>query len=173
MHKSVQATASRGKTSKPLVAFAKRNSSQLARFVISLHFDFEVLLMFDQIRSTLDKVGIALTSLCAIHCILLPVILPLLPLIGLTATHNHALERTLLLITMVLGFITLFVGFHKYHRKLYPFYSLFLGGFIYWQKDLLGHDYEHYVLIVGASFVVLAHILNLRLCNHCNSCEAH
>lgn len=156
-----------------IVATLWWNSSQLVGFVISSHFYCGVADMFDQIRSALDKVGIALTSLCAIHCILLPVLLPLLPLVGLTATHNHALERTLLLITMVLGFITLFVGFHKYHRKLYPFYSLFLGGFIYWQKDLLGHEYEHYVLIVGAAFVVLAHVLNLRLCNHCHSCETH
>ncbi len=129
--------------------------------------------MFHGIRTAMDKVGIAVTSLCAIHCIMLPVLLPILPLLGLTSTHNHAFERIILLITMVLGFITLFAGFHRYHRKLYPFYSLFLGGFIYWQKDLLGHEYEHAVLVVGASFVVLAHILNLRLCNQCHQCENH
>jgi len=132
--------------------------------------------MFENIRHTLDKVGIAVTSLCAIHCIMLPVLLPLLPLLpllGLTSVHNHALERIVLLVTMVLGFITIFAGFHRYHRKLYPFYSLFLGGFIYWQKDLLGHEYEHYVLIVGAAFVVFAHVLNIRLCNQCHSCESH
>ena len=92
------------------------------------------------VRSVFDKVGITVTSLCAIHCIMLPVILPLLPLLG-------------------------------YHRKLYPFYSLFLGGFIYWQKDVWGHEYEHAVLMVGATLVVLAHIMNMRLCNSCNSCE--
>lgn len=129
--------------------------------------------MIDRLRNTLDKVGIAITSLCAIHCIMLPVLLPLLPLMGLSAVHNHAFERIILLITMVLGFVTLFAGFHRYHRKLYPFYSLFLGGFIYWQKDALGPEYEHFVLIVGASFVVLAHVLNLRLCNQCNGCESH
>ncbi|HAT42208.1 MAG TPA: MerC protein [Rheinheimera sp.] len=129
--------------------------------------------MIDRIRNTLDKVGIAITSLCAIHCIMLPVLLPLLPLMGLSAVHNHAFERIILLITMVLGFVTLFAGFHRYHRKLYPFYSLFLGGFIYWQKDAVGPQYEHFVLIIGASLVVLAHVLNLRLCNQCHSCESH
>jgi MerC mercury resistance protein len=129
--------------------------------------------VLSQVRNTLDKVGIAITSLCAIHCIMLPVLLPVLPLLGLSAWHNHAFERIILLITMVLGFITLFAGFHRYHKKIYPFYSLFLGGFIYWQKDIFGHDYEHYILIVGASFVVLAHILNIRLCNKCHSCDSH
>lgn len=123
------------------------------------------------VRSMFDKVGITVTSLCAIHCIMLPVILPVLPLLGLSVVHNHAFERIVLLITMVLGFITLFIGFHRYHRKLYPFYSLFLGGFIYWQKDAWGPELEHVVLVVGASLVVLAHIMNMRLCNSCHSCE--
>jgi phosphoglycerol transferase MdoB-like AlkP superfamily enzyme len=123
------------------------------------------------VRSMFDKVGITVTSLCAIHCIMLPAILPVLPLLGLSAVHNHAFERIVLLITMVLGFITLFIGFHRYHRKLYPFYSLFLGGFIYWQKDAWGPELEHVVLVVGAALVVLAHIMNMRLCNSCNSCE--
>jgi phosphoglycerol transferase MdoB-like AlkP superfamily enzyme len=133
----------------------------------------EVCAVFDKIRYALDKFGIAITSLCAIHCILLPVLLPVLPLLGLTATHNHAFERVILLITMVLGFITIFAGFHRYHRKIYPFYALFLGGFIYWQKDVFGHEYEHFILMIGASLVVFAHVLNIRLCNQCHSCESH
>lgn len=102
---------------------------------------------------------------------MVPVLLPVLPLLGLTAMHNHAFEGIVLLITMILGFITLFVGFHRYHRKIYPFYSLFLGGFIYWQKDAWGHEYEHFILIVGAALVVMAHIMNMRLCNRCHDCQ--
>lgn len=127
--------------------------------------------MLASFRSIFDKVGITVTSLCAIHCIMLPVLLPVLPLLGLSAMHNHAFENIVLLTTMVLGFITLFIGFHRYHRKLYPFYSLFLGGFIYWQKDAWGTEHEHIILIIGASLVVLAHLMNMRLCNQCNSCE--
>jgi phosphoglycerol transferase MdoB-like AlkP superfamily enzyme len=131
----------------------------------------EGLVVLAKARLLFDKFGIMVTSLCAIHCILLPVILPVLPLLGLTAAHNHAFEGFVLLFTMVLGFIALFIGFHRYHRKLYPFYSLFLGGFIYWQRGAWGHEYEHLILIVGASLVVFAHVMNMRLCNQCNSCE--
>lgn len=128
--------------------------------------------MIAKARVFFDKFGIMVTSLCAIHCILLPVILPVLPLLGLTAAHNHAFEGFVLLFTMVLGFITLFIGFHRYHRKLYPFYALFLGGFIYWQRDAWGHEYEHFILVIGAVLVVGAHIMNMRLCNQCNDCES-
>ncbi|WP_329605532.1 MerC domain-containing protein [Rheinheimera sp. UJ63] len=127
--------------------------------------------MIAKARVLFDKVGIMVTSLCAIHCIMLPVILPILPLLGLTAGHNHAFEGIVLLLTMALGFFTLFVGFHRYHRKLYPFYALFLGGFIYWQRGAWGSEYEHLILIIGATLVVSAHIMNMRLCNSCNSCE--
>nr|WP_301004003.1 MerC domain-containing protein [Arsukibacterium sp.] len=131
----------------------------------------QVYIVLAKARVLFDKVGITVTSLCAIHCIMLPVLLPVLPLLGLTVNHNHAFERAMLLFTMVLGFVALFIGFHRYHRKLYPFYSLFLGGFIYWQRDVWGHEYEHAVLIVGASLVVLAHVMNMRLCSQCDSCE--
>lgn len=127
--------------------------------------------MLASFRSLFDKVGITITSLCAIHCIMLPVLLPVLPLLGLSFMHNHAFENIVLLTTMVLGFITLFIGFHRYHRKLYPFYSLFLGGFIYWQKAAWGAEYEHTILIIGAILVVLAHVMNMRLCNQCTSCD--
>lgn len=127
--------------------------------------------MIAKMRLLFDKVGIMVTSLCAIHCILLPVILPVLPLLGLNAAHNHAFEGFVLLFTMVLGFITLFIGFHRYHRKLYPFYALFLGGFIYWQRGIWGHEYEHVILMIGAALVVGAHLMNMRLCNKCSCCE--
>ena len=126
-----------------------------------------------QSRSLLDKAGIALTSLCAVHCILLPVLLPVIPLLGASLLANESVERAALLLTMVLGFIALFSGFHRYHRKLYPFYSLFLGGFIYWHKDVFGHHWEPAVLTLGAVFVVLAHVLNMRLCQQCDSCETN
>jgi hypothetical protein len=143
----------------------------LLYYIVLVSSAQRVYIVLARARVLFDKVGITVTSLCAIHCIMLPVLLPVLPLLGLTVNHNHAFERIMLLFTMVLGFVALFIGFHRYHRKLYPFYSLFLGGFIYWQRDVWGHEYEHAVLIVGASLVVLAHVMNMRLCSQCDSCE--
>lgn len=145
----------------------------LLYYLVSLFAAARVIDVLATVRNVFDKVGITVTSLCAIHCIMLPIILPVLPLLGLSVSHNHAFERVMLLVTIVLGFIALFIGFHRYHRKLYPFYSLFLGVFIYWQRDVWGHEYEHAVLIVGASLVVLAHVMNMRLCNSCKSCDDH
>lgn len=127
--------------------------------------------MVRQGKNFLDKIGIAITSLCAVHCILLPALLPILPLIGVNFLATHEFEHSILLITIVLGSIALFSGFHRYHRKLYPFYAFTIGIFIYWNKDALGETYEPFVLIFGAIFIVLSHILNIRLCNACRGCD--
>ena len=118
----------------------------------------------------LDRIGITATSLCALHCILLPVLLPALPLLGLSFLADHAWEHTFLLITAILGSVALFSGFKKYHRRLFPFYLLFLGVGTYWIKHDFSEAIQPYFIIIGASLIVAAHIINLKLCNSCKKC---
>lgn len=119
----------------------------------------------------LDRLGIAATSLCALHCILLPILLPALPLLGLSFLADHAWEHTFLLATAVLGTVALFSGFRKYHRKLYPFYLLYLGVAVYWIKHDFAPEYEFIFILSGAGLIVAAHFINLKLCNSCKSCN--
>jgi|TARA_B110000091_G_C13570804_1_gene372437 hypothetical protein len=118
----------------------------------------------------LDRIGITATSLCALHCILLPVLLPALPLLGLSFLADHAWEHIFLIITAILGTVALFSGFKKYHRRLYPFYLLFLGIGIYWIKHDFSEAIQPYFIIIGASLIVAAHVINLKLCNSCKQC---
>lgn len=119
----------------------------------------------------LDRIGIAATSLCALHCILLPILLPALPLLGLSFLADHVWEHVFLLITAVLGTIALFSGFKKYHRRLYPFYLLYIGVFIYWIKHDFSDQHAPYFIVVGAGLIVSAHYLNIKLCNSCKTCN--
>lgn len=118
----------------------------------------------------LDKIGITATSLCAVHCILLPVLLPILPLLGLEFLADHAWEHVFLLLTAALGTIALLTGFKRYHRRLYPLYLLFLGVFIYWIKHDYSEALQPYFILIGASLIVSAHLINLKLCNSCKEC---
>jgi len=118
----------------------------------------------------LDRIGITATSLCALHCILLPVLLPALPLLGLSFLADHQWEHFFLIVTAVLGTFALFSGFRKYHRRIYPFYLLFLGITIYWIKHDFSEALEPYFIILGASLIVSAHVINLKLCNNCKQC---
>jgi len=118
----------------------------------------------------LDRIGITVTSLCALHCILLPVLLPALPLLGLSFLADHAWEHFFLIVTAILGTFALFSGFRKYHKRIYPFYLLFLGVGIYWIKHDFSEELQPYFIILGASLIVAAHVINLKLCNNCKQC---
>ncbi len=119
----------------------------------------------------IDQVGIWLTSLCALHCIAIPVILPLVPLLAGSFFAEEWFERTVLLLSIVVGFVALLIGFYKYHRQLYPLYSLTMGGFIYWQKDMFGHHFEPLVVTTGVVLIIASHVINIRLCKACKGCE--
>jgi hypothetical protein len=121
-------------------------------------------------KNLLDKIGIAATSLCAIHCLLLPFILPILPMVGASFIAGEVFEDVVLVCTMMLGFVALYSGYKRYHGQIYPFVLLFGGGFIYWQKDMLGVEVEPYLVLMGASLVVAAHVLNMKLCRRCSDC---
>jgi hypothetical protein len=119
----------------------------------------------------LDRVGIWMSSICALHCLLLPILLPIAPLIASSVFAEAWFERMILTFSILVGFAALFVGFHKYHRQLYPLYSLVLGGLIYWNKDMFGSEYEPFTIAIGAFLIVAAHVTNIHLCKSCKTCE--
>ncbi|GHE94180.1 MerC domain-containing protein [Thalassotalea profundi] len=119
----------------------------------------------------LDRIGITATSLCALHCILLPVILPALPLLGFGFLADHVWEHVFLILTAILGSIAMLSGFKRYHRKLYPFYLLILGVVVYWQKHDFSEAAQPYIIVLGAVLIIGAHFLNIKLCNNCKPCE--
>lgn len=120
----------------------------------------------------LDRIGITATSLCALHCILLPVILPALPLLGVGFLADHVWEHVFLILTAILGSIAMFSGFKRYHRKLYPFYLLMLGIVVYWQKHDFSEAVQPYFIVIGALLIVSAHFINIKLCNSCKPCAS-
>lgn len=125
-----------------------------------------------EIRSIKDRLGIWASSLCALHCLLLPILIPVLPFIGASFFAQDWFEKTILSLSMILGFWALLSGFYRYHRQLYPLFSLLLGGLIYWNKDMFGHTYEPFTVTLGALLIVVAHIVNINLCKNCNTCQS-
>jgi hypothetical protein len=118
----------------------------------------------------LDRIGITATSLCALHCILLPVLLPALPLLGLSFLADHAWEHVFLIFTAILGSVALYSGYKRYHHKRYPFYLLILGVAIYWIKHDYAIELEPYFIFSGAALIIAAHFINLKLCNDHKKC---
>jgi len=125
----------------------------------------------DDNPAKLDKLGIWVSSLCALHCLALPVLIPLLPLIGSTFFAQVWFERVILSISLIIGGIALFSGASRYHGQYYPLVLLFTGGAIYWYKDILGEAYEPFTIALGALLIVAGHWINMRLCRQCKCCK--
>tara|TARA_B110000503_G_scaffold100997_1_gene151017 strand:- start:217 stop:621 length:405 start_codon:yes stop_codon:yes gene_type:complete len=123
-------------------------------------------------KTLLDRLGIWASSLCALHCLLLPILIPLIPFVSASFFAQDWFERSILSLSMIIGFWGLFSGFYRYHRQLYPLYSLVLGGLIYWNKDMFGESYEPFTIAVGAFLIVGAHLVNLKLCQSCEDCDS-
>ena len=117
-------------------------------------------------QRSLDKTGIWVTTLCALHCLALPVILPLLSVIGLSFIGEEFLELTILSLSIVIGLIALGFGVRK-HAQWYPLLLLICGGAVYWNKDSFGEFAEPLVILIGAGLIIAAHWVNLRLVRSC------
>ena len=120
----------------------------------------------------LDKVGMSASMLCAVHCALAPVLLPLATALGLGVIWSPVFENGMIFIALAVGLFALTRGYRNFHKKLLPIYFLVLGiSAIVASKFLVNHEYEGIVLPLGVPIIVAAHWLNLRLCKSCKVCQ--
>ncbi|MCC5854285.1 MAG: MerC domain-containing protein [Idiomarina sp.] len=120
----------------------------------------------------LDRAGIILAVTCALHCLLVPVVLPMLTLVGLSFLGYEIFERIILSASLLLGGVAITLGF-RHHSSPLPLLALIAGGTLYFFKDVAGHAWEPLFVVIGAALIVTAHTFNLYLCRSRNSkpCE--
>lgn len=113
------------------------------------------------IRDRLDRAGIALSGLCAIHCVLSVVIVSALGLSG-SALLAPVIHEFGLMLAVAIGAVTLGVGVAR-HGRTGPLLIGAAGIALMALALAVGHGYEEAVLtIAGVALVALAHIRNLR-----------
>ena len=118
-----------------------------------------------------DILGISASTLCAIHCLLLPLLIPVLAVFGLDLFHSHKFDVIVIFSAMTIAFYSLTHGYLKRHRKLYPFIFWGLSAAFFFNREIFGHEYEHLVAVGGSFFIVLTHFVNWRLCQSCPVCK--
>lgn len=114
------------------------------------------------IRDRLDRTGIVLSGLCALHCVLSIIAVSALG-IGSQALFSPWIHRFGLGLALVIGIFTLAYGAVRHNR----FDNLSLGALglgLMGGALIVGHGPGEAVLTVaGVTLVALAHIRNLRL----------
>ena len=121
------------------------------------------------IRNRLDRMGILLSGLCALHCLAGIVLVAGLGLGGevLLAPSIH---RIGLALAIVIGGITLLLGVMR-HGDSRPLQMGVAGLALMIGALIVGHGIPEAVLTIsGVSLVAWAHVRNLRLGN-CATCD--
>ena len=113
------------------------------------------------IRGKLDRVGILLSALCVVHCVLGLVLVAGLGL-GAGFLLDPALHRIGLLLATLIAGVAIGVGAIR-HRRAGPFVVAMMGLTFMGGALAVGHGFEEAVLtIIGVGLVATGHILNLR-----------
>lgn len=117
----------------------------------------------------LDRLGATGSLVCAIHCALLPLVIALLPSLGIAVWLGDGFERGFVVFASLLGLSTL-VWSYRRHRAVRALGLLLPGLAALWLGVLyapLHHSVVPHAVVMtfGGTMVGLAHLANLRL-NH-------
>jgi hypothetical protein len=120
-------------------------------------------------RRLLDRVGAFGSLLCAAHCALLPIVIAMLPSLGLAGWLDDGFELAFVMFATGLGVFSMIWGYRR-HRAVRAMSLLVPGLLVLWLGVLYRPLHEallpHAVAMTfGGTLVGLAHLANLRL-NH-------
>ena len=129
--------------------------------------------MKQAININYDKIAISFSVVCALHCLLLPIVVIFLPSISATFLGTEDFHKTLLYFVIPSSIIALSLGckMHgKYEVYSYGFFGI--GALLF--ASFFGHDYfgevgEISLTLIGAGIVSLGHYKNQKLCADCCS----
>lgn len=113
-----------------------------------------------------DRFGATASLLCAVHCALLPLVIAVLPALGLGILADHRFERVFIAFASALALTTLAIGFRRHQQFrafwfLAPGICLLVAGIVF---DFDHSSFLHAGLVaLGGTLVALAHLTNLRL----------
>ena len=84
-------------------------------------------------RRSLDRLGATGSLLCAIHCALLPLVIALLPSLGIATWLGDGFERGFVVFATLLGLFTLIWGYRR-HRAVRALGLLLPGLATLWSR---------------------------------------
>lgn len=113
---------------------------------------------------TFDIVGIICSGACALHCLMVPILVAFAP--SFTVFLENEWIHKGLVISLIPVALIAFVRGHKKHGKLYP---LILGGVgmlvlvsAILLEDLGIEGFEKSLTLMGSAMLVTAHYFNLK-----------
>ncbi len=121
----------------------------------------------------LDRIGVAASLACGVHCVLAPLALGLLAAYPIEWAFSRASETAMLLMTAGLAAASLIPSYRNQHRRK-SCLGMFAGGILLLtlaKFALHGGSLEPVFLASGAALIAGAHLANLHFCRSCRTCS--
>jgi TRAP-type uncharacterized transport system fused permease subunit len=112
----------------------------------------------------LDKTGIWMSAICAVHCLVLPMFLSVSIFSGLAFMQDERIENAVLVMSAIVGAASLFPASIRHHKKLTPVIVLLCGFVMISLGKFLFTEYETVLTSSGAIIVAVSHYVNFKLC---------
>ncbi len=124
-------------------------------------------------QSLWDRIGVAGSALCMVHCISTPLLLGYLSTIGLGFFAHELFHQAFAVILLVVAILAFLPGYRAHRRKGIVLAAgagvslLIIGGFIHIES--LPSYAEHILTVIGSILLVGAHFFNRRCQRSCHA----
>ena len=130
----------------------------------------------ENIQAIADKSAIALSFLCALHCLLLPAAIVLYPSTLGFLPGDESVHFALLFLVIPVSAYALIKG-GKVHKSRKVFITGISGLLVLVAAVVLGHDIvgeigEKILTVLGSIILIIAHVQNHLICR-ATDCECH
>lgn len=117
-------------------------------------------------KSTLDRLGMFTSLLCAVHCMAMPLLLGVSGIVGGMAwLFSPWVEWSIIAATTFLAFSSLVYSFIRYRHSYLPIVLGGLGLFILIAGHIVDHVFHielHWVTAIAGIVIATAHFINFK-----------
>ncbi len=120
--------------------------------------------------SRIDHVGAAVSFVCAVHCVAMPFLLSMFPLLGLQFLAHEGLEWAMIVAAFG-GAILSCAGGLRVHGRRRILLAFGSGAVLIVLSPLFADPTHGIVIGLGGVVLSASHLLNRRWCRCCSGCE--
>ena len=124
--------------------------------------------------NTLDKLAIGLSAACAVHCLLLPLLILVVPQVATMVFASENVHEWMVLLVLPTSAYALTMGCRKHQR--YRLLIPGVGGLAILVLAVLTEEYlgewgEKSLTLIGSALIAFGHFQNYKLCREVDDCH--
>lgn len=124
-----------------------------------------------------DRLGITLSVVCLLHCLMLPVAIAALPLVAAQWLRTGTFHTAMALVLLPVALRAVVPGLRLHGRASVAAAMAaglaLLSTAAFAGERLLSREWEIGLTLAGGAVLVTAHAVNLALCRACPACVTH